>query len=61
MPSLDKRVSKLEDVVEDHLIESGEIRGDLKWLKKFMWFVLGSPFLLELAKYAHTVVTAVPK
>jgi hypothetical protein len=56
MPSLDKRVTKLEDVVETHLIESGEIRGDLKWLKKFMWFVLGSPFLVELAKHIHNVV-----
>lgn len=61
MPSLDKRVTKLEEVVEGHLIESGEIRGDLKWLKKFMWFVLGSPFLVELAKYAHTVATTVVK
>lgn len=54
MPSLDKRMTKLEDTVEKHLIESGEIRGDLKWLKKFMWFVLGSPFALEIAKHIHT-------
>ena len=51
MPSLDKRVTKLEDVVETHLIESGEIRGDLKWLKKFMWFVLSSPAVVEIVKY----------
>lgn len=61
MPSLDKRVDKLETAVETHLIESGEIRADLKWLKKFMWFVLGSPFLVELAKYAHTVATSTGK
>lgn len=56
MPSLDKRMTKLEDTVEKHLIESGEIRGDLKWLKKFMWFVLGSPFLVELGRHIHTAV-----
>lgn len=53
MPSLDKRVTKLEETVENHLIESGEIRGDLKWLKKFLWFVLGSPIVMEAAKHIH--------
>jgi hypothetical protein len=53
MPSLDKRMTRLEETVENHLIESGEIRGDLKWLKKFMWFVLSSPFVVEFAKYIH--------
>jgi hypothetical protein len=55
MPSLDKRMTKLEETVEQHLIESGEIRGDLKWLKKVMYFVLSSPFLIEAAKHVHTV------
>jgi len=32
MPSLDKRVSKLEDAVTIHLTESGEIRQSLKIL-----------------------------
>lgn len=41
MPSLDKRVTKLETTVEDHLIESGEIRGDLKWLKRGYWGLVG--------------------
>lgn len=54
MPSLDKRVTTLEHTVEQHLIESGEIRGDLKWLKKFLWFVLGSPIAMELVRYIHT-------
>jgi hypothetical protein len=53
MPSIDKRVTSLEKTVEAHLIESGEIRGDLKWLKKLTWFVLGSPFLIEAAKHVH--------
>jgi len=53
MPSLDKRMTTLEKVVEDHLIESGGIRSDLKWLKKLMWFVLGSPFVLEGLKHIH--------
>lgn len=54
MPSLDKRMTKLEEAVANHLIQSGGIQADLKWLKKFMWFVLGSPFLLEIAKHIHT-------
>lgn len=54
MPTLDKRMTKLEETVEKHLIESGEIRGDLKWLKKAIYFVLGSPFLLEAIRYIHT-------
>jgi len=54
MVSLDKRVSHLEEAVEKHLIESGEIRGDLKWLKKLMWFVLSSPFVIEAVKHIHT-------
>ena len=53
MPSIDKRVTSLEKTVEAHLIESGEIRGDLKWLKKLMWFVLSSPFVIEAAKHIH--------
>lgn len=53
MPSLDKRMTKLEETVEKHLIESGEIRGDLKWLKKFMWWVLGSPLIVEAVKHIH--------
>jgi len=56
MPSLDKRVTNLEKTVETHLIESGEIRGDLKWLKKITWFVLGSPFIIEAFKHIHTAV-----
>jgi hypothetical protein len=53
MPSLDKRMTNLEKVVENHLIESGGIRSDLKWVKKLLWFVLGSPFLLEALKHIH--------
>jgi hypothetical protein len=53
MPSLDKRMTTLEKAVTDHLVESGGIRSDLKWLKKLMWFVLGSPFVLEAVKHIH--------
>lgn len=53
MPNIDKRVTKLEETVEAHLIESGEIRGDLKWLKKMIWFVLGSPLAIEAVKHIH--------
>ena len=51
MPSLEKRLSKIEEAVVNHLIESGEIRGDLRWLKKMIWFVLGSPLVVELVKH----------
>lgn len=54
MPSLDKRVSSIEKTMESHLIESGEIRGDLKWLKKAIYFVMGSPLLVEALHHVHT-------
>lgn len=41
MPSFDKRLTKLEDMFIQHLAESGEIRGDLKWLKKAFWTLTG--------------------
>jgi hypothetical protein len=53
MAGLEKRLSKLEDALEKHLIESGEIRGDLKWLKKAIWFILGSPILIEAMHHVH--------
>jgi hypothetical protein len=53
MPSLDKRMTKMEETVENHLIESGQIRADLKWLKKLTWFILGSPFVIEAVKHVH--------
>lgn len=49
--NLSDRVEKLEGVVVKHLEESGEIRADLKWLKKFMWFVLGTPITMEVIKH----------
>ena len=48
MPGLEKRISKLEDALEAHLVESGEIRADLKWLKKAVYFIMGSPVIIEL-------------
>jgi hypothetical protein len=53
MPTIEKRVSHLEGAVEAHLIESGEIRADLKWVKKMIWFVFTSPFLIEAVKHIH--------
>lgn len=41
MLSLDRRLSKLEDAFILHLTESGEIRSDLKWLKKAFWTLAG--------------------
>jgi len=45
---MEKRVSHLETAMETHLIESGEIRGDLKWLKKAIYFVFSSPIVIEI-------------
>jgi hypothetical protein len=38
---LSDRVDKMEKVLEQHLIESGEIRSDLKWIKKSFWCLVG--------------------
>lgn len=40
--SLNSRVSNLEKTLETHLIESGEIRSDLKWLKRAFWTLSGA-------------------
>ena len=35
--SMEKRMTILEKTLEAHLIESGEIRSDLSWVKKSFW------------------------
>jgi hypothetical protein len=35
--NLSKRLERLEEIVEKHLIQSGSIQADLKWLKKAIW------------------------
>jgi hypothetical protein len=54
MAGIEKRVVKLEEALEKHLIESGEIRGDLKWIKKVIYFIAGSPIAIELFHHVHT-------
>jgi len=51
MPSFDKRLSKLEDAIIKHLEESGEIRSDLRWLKKAFWFLVASPLIPEVLRH----------
>jgi len=53
MGSLDKRITRLEEALEKHLIESGEIRGDLKWLKRAVYFIVSSPFIIEGLHHLH--------
>lgn len=48
---LSDRMDHLEGLVAKHLEESGEIRADLKWLKKFMWWVLSAPIVTEVARH----------
>jgi hypothetical protein len=38
---LSDKVDKLESALVKHLEESGEIRSDLKWLKKGYWALIG--------------------
>ena len=40
MPSLEKRVSVLENALQEHLIESGSIKNDIQWIKKSVWIRL---------------------
>lgn len=58
MVSQNKRIDKLEDahtalagVVSKHLEESGEIRADLRWLKKAVYFMVSSPILVEVVRH----------
>jgi hypothetical protein len=46
---LSDRVDRLEVAVEKHFEESGEIRADLKWLKK-SFFILGSLILTAIVE-----------
>lgn len=34
---ISERLDKLEEALMKHLEESGEIRADLKWVKKAVW------------------------
>lgn len=38
---MSERVDMLEKAMVKHLEESGEIRADLKWLKKSFWVLAG--------------------
>ncbi len=51
MAKLSDRVDSLEHAVLKHLEESGEIRADLRWLKKMVWLVIASPAATELIRH----------
>ena len=42
MPTINKRLEMIEQIVAKHLEESGEIRSDLKWLKRSFWALFGA-------------------
>jgi len=42
------RVDKIEEALIAHLTESGEIKSDLKWLKRGMWWVIGGGLVFNL-------------
>ena len=35
------KAKEVEKLLVEHLQESGEIRGDIKWLKKAFWTLIG--------------------
>lgn len=39
--NLSDRMDRVENMLETHLTESGEIRQDIKWLKKAYWSLVG--------------------
>lgn len=39
---LEARMTRLEQIVENHLEQSGNIRTDLAWLKKSFWALAGA-------------------
>jgi hypothetical protein len=48
---LSDRVDAIERAVIKHLEESGEIRGDIKWLKHAFWAMVGLlPVLLGIER-----------
>lgn len=56
MPSLDKRLTKLEDAFILHLTESGEIRGDLRWVKKAIWTLAGIGATVAAGLFTEIVI-----
>lgn len=51
MPSMDTRMTAIEKALIKHLEESGEIRNDIKWLKKLGYFVVSSPLITEIVHH----------
>jgi hypothetical protein len=49
--TLNKRLDKLEEIVSKHLEESGEIRTDLKWLKKAVYWMVGGGVFMSLVSH----------
>lgn len=42
MPKIEQRLTRLEQIVEKHLEQSGFIQSDLGWLKKAFWVLSGA-------------------
>lgn len=49
--NISDRLDRIERIVAAHMEESGEIRTDLKWVKKSMWALIGalSTFIVTFA------------
>lgn len=53
--NLSKRLDKLEAAFITHLMESGEIRADLKWLKKAFWTLTGLGVVVAEEMIRHAI------
>jgi len=50
---LSDRVDIMDKALVSHIEESGEIRADLKWLKKMIWGIFGVIGADILARFFH--------
>jgi hypothetical protein len=52
----DKDLKELRAKLEIHLEESGEIRADLKWLKKAFWVLAGAGMSFNITLFVGIIV-----
>ena len=61
MPTINKRLEILERTLEAHLIESGEIRSDLKWLKRSFWTLASGIITLNVISVGYVIAHIINK
>lgn len=58
---LEARMTRLEQIVETHLEQSGNIRTDLAWLKKSFWALAGAGITFNVTLAVGLVLYLVKK